>query len=186
MAAVVAAVSLAVTAWGTYKAAQVADAQLTQSQESSEAETRSQASQVSMWSEGRYTDENRILVVSNRSADPIYAFLIVDVPGSDKFMLVGDVPPCTRVDISKAAMELPAKRLGLLGNYAYSLGFYDAEGRLWLRPVIGELERARKPFEGPDIAISLDDKPTAEEPMIRQPEVKTAPAPNCGTAEPTK
>lgn len=52
IAAVVAAVGLALTAWGTVKSAQVADDQLTQSQEQREDSVRSQASRITMWAQG--------------------------------------------------------------------------------------------------------------------------------------
>lgn len=69
LAAVVAAASLAISAWGTWKSAQVADDQLAQSRDQQQKALTKQASLVTSWA------ESNAAVVANRSLDPASVFL---------------------------------------------------------------------------------------------------------------
>lgn len=55
LAAIVAAVGLGFTAWGTAKSAQVADDQLAQSRDAQQQEEKAQASAVTMWEEWKFS-----------------------------------------------------------------------------------------------------------------------------------
>lgn len=121
LAAVVAAVSLAVSAWGTWKSAQVADDQLTQSRAQHEAAERAQASLVSFWPEG---DK---LVIANRSYDSAGVALAyggIFSPGS-----LALIPPCKQLTVprtGRAALPL-------------ELFIQDASGAVWERNETGQL-----------------------------------------------
>ncbi|MGW4759399.1 hypothetical protein [Streptomyces chartreusis] len=118
LAAFVAAVSLAITAWGTWKSAAVADDQLTQSSQAQAEAERDQASRIAVWAEG-----DRI-VVANRSLDPAYVTfqvaLSADLHWPD-FVDVGTVPPCTRVAI-------PSEENGLKAGHVTAMNVVDASG----------------------------------------------------------
>ncbi|MFE7015757.1 hypothetical protein ACFVAQ_35570 [Streptomyces sp. NPDC057651] len=158
VASVVAAVSLAITAWGTYKAAQVADDQLSQSRDDSAKEDRAQASRISVWVEG---EKPTRLVLANRSLDPAWGYVTIatqdelrkdEVPG--RFMGIGVLPPCTRLNVplSKLGTDTQASfHLGKSAPLAFvGLTFIDATGSMWLRYPSGRLEPAtfNAPSEG--------------------------------------
>lgn len=133
IAAVVAAVGLALTAWGTVKSAQVADDQLTQSQEQREDSVRSQASRITMWAQGG------TLFIANRSPDPANALLVSPWGGRDQ--LIGTLPPCTRMEISRGTRE---HLMPPTGDVA-ALQFSDADGRGWSRTSHGRLSALKTP-----------------------------------------
>lgn len=150
LAAVVAAASLAITAWGTYKGAQVADDQLSQSREQNERERRGQAERVTMWLDP--TD----VVVSNRSWDPVWVSTYFSDKehrndGSNKVVYVfwGVVPPCTAtrapIDLvySKASSQAPEATEWRVEG----LHFRTAEGQMWTRTRTGLLSDAPLPPE---------------------------------------
>ncbi|WP_409131770.1 hypothetical protein [Streptomyces europaeiscabiei] len=107
------------------KAVQVADDQLTQSQQEQQAEDRVQVARIMMWSEGRN------LVIGNRSLDSAFVFLQTDVSGSSLTTTVGSVPPCTRVQIPFTRLDFPRVTV---------MSILDASGRAWWRWPSGELE----------------------------------------------
>ncbi|MEU6012433.1 hypothetical protein, partial [Streptomyces sp. NPDC047453] len=101
MAAAVAAASLAVTAWGTYKSAQVADDQLAQSRDANEKEAKAQASRISWWIE---SSDAQDLVFANRSLDPAWIWLYIQTgdqirTDTGELLQAGELPPCTRISI---------------------------------------------------------------------------------------
>ncbi|MGW8713622.1 hypothetical protein [Streptomyces sp. NPDC055752] len=170
--------SLAVTAWGTFKSAQVANAQLAEVREGSEAEVRAQASRVSMWSEGTDSGKELHIVIANRSPDPVYAFLAT--LENQTFVPVGNVPPCTRVRIPGVVMSNAFTAEGLDGPQSIRLGFYDSTGRTWLRPLIGKLERASEPFDGPEPDVRMDERQADSTLLIRNPQVAATSSTECG------
>lgn len=108
LAALVAAASLAVSAWGTFKAAQVADDQLAQSRDNTEAATRRQVSQITMWLQP--LDGHRTYVIANRSLDAASLYLQIDY-GPDgheaaHLLRVGVAPPCTRMELCVRSAHL--------------------------------------------------------------------------------
>lgn len=151
LAAVVAAVSLAITAWGTYKSAQVADDQLAQSKEDGEKEARSQAVRVSMWGDGK------VSVVANRSLDPVWAaFFLNDEQRREKhddsvtYVFVGVVPPCTAVSVPKAVTFAKATRFTepsgpRTGWIFQGLHFMGNDGQAWVRWNNGVLSKTAGP-----------------------------------------
>lgn len=128
IAAVVAAVGLGLTAWGTLKSAQVADDQLTQSRANQLKDAQAQASLITMWTE--FDPPPKVLmhsggnpgrlVLANRSLDPIQVALHGAVPNraalapgviptappprEPRIFYFGSVPPCTRVTLTRAAL----------------------------------------------------------------------------------
>ncbi len=144
LAAAVAAASLAVTAWGTYKAAQVADDQLAQSRANNENGERAQASRISIWGEGKQSTR---IVLANRSPDPVWAYAYLPsgdtpyIPGlrdSGDLLWAGALPPCTRLTV-------PLSKIGLgrqdIRESSLTITFMDANGRAWTRSTWGALLR---------------------------------------------
>jgi hypothetical protein len=144
LAAVVAAASLAVTAWGTYKSAQVADDQLSQSREDSQKERRSQAARLTGWIDTRY------LVVANRSLDPVLVTMYLSSeqqraadPKAVVYLYVGNLPPCTAARIPHALISSSAsKRYSGKGWAVQGLHFRTSDGTSWMRVPTGELTEA--------------------------------------------
>lgn len=137
LAAIVAAAGLAVTAWGTLKAAQVADDQLAQSKEQQEDRNRRQVALIAFWGEG---DNDSVVVVVNRSLDPASAWLKAapagptDPKGAGVFYPLGVLPPCQRMEfryeqITVAGPAWPVKALVIT----------DAHGNGWERRADGTL-----------------------------------------------
>lgn len=151
LAAVVAAVSLAITAWGTYKSAQVADDQLAQSKEDAEKDERSQAARLSMWG------NIKVSVVANRSLDPVWAaFFLNDKQRREKhdnsvtYVFVGVLPPCTAVSVPKAVTFAQATSFAAspgphTGWIFQGLHFMDNNGQAWVRWNGGELTKTAGP-----------------------------------------
>lgn len=134
LAAVIAALGLAFTAWGTWKSAQVADDQLAQSKDAKEQQARSQVALITLWGE----DEG--VVVANRSLDPATAWVRLDInsPNRPFYVALGSLPPCQRVDIpfgtiQKGAEPWPVRALLVT----------DADGQEWERKADGTLHRQR-------------------------------------------
>ncbi|MEU5281688.1 hypothetical protein AB0G87_35370 [Streptomyces asoensis] len=160
LAAVVASVGLAVTAWGTLKSAQVADDQLAQSREQHDEDVRAQASLISFWSEPGKT------VVVNGSRTPASAWLrLAPVHAwfdaekrkrqwgygfDDRTFWLGLLPACKRI-------EIPSKLLLAVGAapvfvpeaagpwYARELTITDASGNGWQRTYDGLLQPLEYP-----------------------------------------
>lgn len=150
LAAVVAAASLAVSAWGTYKTAQVADDQLAQSRDSEEAATRHQVSQVTLWPQT--IGGQRSYVIANRSLDAAYLYLHVEhgPVGSEAAHLVrlGATPPCTRMELSVRTVHLAVldpdrERPSTTSFQLRGLIVRDASGKIWNREVTGGLSLLR-------------------------------------------
>ncbi|MFI9213887.1 hypothetical protein ACIGW7_37855 [Streptomyces sp. NPDC053253] len=136
LAAAVAAAGLAITGWGTVKAAQVANDQLAQSRERKDQEQRRVVSKVTSWSEDGAT------VFANRSLDPSRTFVTVYVvtaadPGSVWLLLVGTMPPCSRVTIPDSVMKTAAtgEKDPYVDFHVHSLVMSEpsATGALWER-----------------------------------------------------
>lgn len=182
VAAVVAAVSLALTAWGTYKAAQVADDQLTQSREHQEAEAQAQASRVTIWK------EPSALVLGNRSLDPARAYVGWIGYGKGRLLPVGTLPPCTAVEIPRnartgglAAKDIPADLKNPAILNAVTLAFEDARGRLWHRGGLGGLEQAEwNGGNGRRNGLPTFQFPVAGYTLMDRTDVKLKPLEECG------
>ncbi|GHC38923.1 hypothetical protein GCM10010348_77850 [Streptomyces anthocyanicus] len=136
-----AAVSLAISAWGTNTAARVANDQLEQSRDQQTSEEKAQASRVGLWA------VSGNVVVANRSLDPVHAFVETDgrtAEGKTWYVDVGIVPPCvefiikaeavTEIDEGVMADGVVLKVLGLV--------FTDAKGSWWERTPVGALDRS--------------------------------------------
>ncbi|MFF9569901.1 DciA family protein [Streptomyces sp. NPDC014685] len=160
LAAVVSAIGLAVTAWGTYKTAQVANDQLAESREQDERNARLQASQVTMWL------EPDALVLANRSLDPALVYFQgkqpldkglfaqkEGVPDARKKVVftvrIGTIPPCTRVAMPRG--ESNHIRIGVDDLLVEGLLIVDAEGTQWLRSADGPLRRYKLPGAQGDV-----------------------------------
>ncbi|MFC9680453.1 hypothetical protein [Streptomyces sp. NPDC056948] len=148
LAALVAAVSLAISAWGTYKAAQVADDQLAQSRDQQEIEEAAQASRVGMWA--AYAN----IVIANRSLDPVHAYIETDgrtAQDKPRYVNIGIVPPCVEFSI-------PAEKVTLAPGgdsdgpwlKVRGLVFTDARGKWWKRNPNGTLEASAPRPDLPD------------------------------------
>ncbi|MCF1594594.1 hypothetical protein [Streptomyces muensis] len=151
LAAVVAAASLAVSAWGTYKTAQVADDQLAQSRASEKAATRHQVSQVTLWPQT--IGGQRTYVIANRSLDAAYLYLHVESGpvGNEAAHLVrlGAAPPCTRMELSVRTAHLSVRdpdreRPSTTSFRLLGLIVRDASGKVWEREDTGGLSLLRK------------------------------------------
>ncbi|MFD5452224.1 hypothetical protein [Streptomyces sp. NPDC127100] len=141
LAALVAAGSLAVTAWGTWKSAQVADDQLAQSREAAEDRIRQQAAKVTFW------EDTKNVVITNRSMDPVYAYLYVDVDRWRRplpLLRVGFVPPCQRLTVPADEVQehLSTIRGRFTGKFVHvdSLYMLDSDSYFWRRMRGGQLE----------------------------------------------
>ncbi|MFE7278534.1 hypothetical protein [Streptomyces sp. NPDC057623] len=146
LAAVVAAASLAVSAWGTYKTAQVADDQLAQSRDSEEAATRHQVSQITLWPQT--IEGQRRYVIANRSLDAAYLYLHVESGPAgneaDHPVRLGAAPPCTRIELSVRTVHLavhdPDRERPSAASFRFrGLIVRDAGGRIWNRENTGDL-----------------------------------------------
>ncbi|WP_405461570.1 hypothetical protein OG786_29215 [Streptomyces sp. NBC_00101] len=180
----VAAVSLALTAWGTYKAAQVADDQLKQSREQQAAEVRFQASRVTTWR------EPDALVFANRSLDPASAYIGWGGYEADQFVPVGTLPPCTAVAFPRNATtgglkgtNLPAGLQSPLVLEKINLTIKDAGGNWWQRWSTGELAGAEWQAEkGRHDGAKGPDPKLLGEPLMVRTEPKYRPLQECGAA----
>jgi hypothetical protein len=147
LAAVVAAASLAVTAWGTYKSAQVADDQLIKSREDSAKEGRAYAVRVTWWG------EHDLTVVANRSLDPVrMSTYLRDKAqrGTDKVTYVhfGVIPPCSAVSVPNSLLSATASKLSRPPNEDWAmqgLHFDTVDGKSWVRSGSGRLVEASPP-----------------------------------------
>lgn len=145
-AALVAAVGLGLTAWGTLMSARVAADQLDQSQEQRTERSMSQASRITAWAEGDNT------VVANRSLDPADVYLAATVAGSTHqtrlsaepqrdFVYVGTVPPCLRLSIPGDMLRSTLHDTGHIlfdpknpgPIYVTSIMIVDSNGHVWER-----------------------------------------------------
>ncbi|MGV9509302.1 hypothetical protein ACWDQZ_27255 [Streptomyces tendae] len=137
MAALIAAISLAVTAWGTYKSALVADDQLKQSREEDENSQQAQASRFAAWV------ERDKLVIANRNLDPVGGYLFVSYgpkssarPTVVTYVDLGIVPPCTAVrlptEVIYARADVSSKYTGT-GRRIAGLHFTTSDGQSWDR-----------------------------------------------------
>ncbi|MEW2253282.1 hypothetical protein AB0907_38945 [Streptomyces sp. NPDC006975] len=175
-AAIVAAVGLAVTAWGTLKSAQVANDQLAQSRKARADEERAQAARVTEWREGDW------YVVANRSSDPVFVNLWFHWGTSRESaytfygpqgVALDAIPPCQAVKVPTAAIDKflksqfhPSGRdASGRDTYWYELmEFIDADGRWWERTVGGEL---RHP-DGDAINPQADQLIATRKPTLEQ------------------
>ncbi|MER5473600.1 hypothetical protein [Streptomyces sp. NPDC002685] len=174
LAAVVAAVSLAISAWGTWKAAQVSDDQLAQSQAQSLEENRAQASLISFW----HTHEGG-LVVANRSFDPASA--LVSGEGARAVKWIGVIPPCSRVSMPQDLTDTlfdpwPSGE----PKAATRLNIIDANGFFWQRNDFGYLGRYSRPTDSWEFD-DLDYMARGETALLERPEVKVTDLEPCGT-----
>ncbi|MEV8204326.1 hypothetical protein ACWD9X_23425 [Streptomyces sp. NPDC005075] len=145
-AALIAAVGLGVTAWGTLMSARVAEDQLEQSKEQRSERSMSQASRITAWVEEDNT------VVANRSLDPADVYLQAwavrsnkqDVLGSDPsrdLVYVGTVPPCLRLSIPGDLLRSTLNNMGYIQLdpknpgpiFVSSIMIVDANGQVWER-----------------------------------------------------
>ncbi|MFF1651323.1 hypothetical protein [Streptomyces sp. NPDC058240] len=137
LAALVAAISLAVTAWGTYKSAQVADDQLRQSRDEDAKDKQAQASRVNGWVEGRE------FVAANRSLDPTVMWVFLTsaerrASGSNlvTYVYLGVMPPCTAVRMPQRVVNTRAADLAKprgTGWIPKGLHFTTSDGTRWVR-----------------------------------------------------
>ncbi|MER5719679.1 hypothetical protein [Streptomyces sp. NPDC002132] len=128
-----AAVSLAVSAWGTWKSAQVADDQLSQSRTAQDDALRHQISRITYWPEG---DK---VIVENRSYDTATADMGYG-PLEGSYGL-GVLSPCTRYSFPLSKLIPPAM---------VSLSVVDASGNQWLRLPSGRLDVLSQPSDRND------------------------------------
>ncbi|WP_159107691.1 hypothetical protein [Streptomyces ardesiacus] len=137
LAALVAAISLAITAWGTYKSAQVADDQLKQSREEDENSQQAQASRFTAWV------ERDKIVIANRNLDPVSGYIFVSYgkkasgrPAVVTYVDLGVVPPCTAVRLPRevvyARADASSKYTGIARRIA-GLHFTTSDGQSWDR-----------------------------------------------------
>ncbi|MFD5856053.1 hypothetical protein [Streptomyces chartreusis] len=156
LAALVAAVGLALSAWGTLKSAQIANDQLAQSRDAKAAEDRAQAERVTRWRESDW------FVVANRSNDPVSVYLWFYFGGEapnfddlgDKNGVYFQMPPCQSAKVHIAALDQYLRS----GSNAYSfdpddsgveeagdviwyesMNIVDAHGHMWERLRDGRL-----------------------------------------------
>ncbi|MGW1544435.1 hypothetical protein ACWCPM_30110 [Streptomyces sp. NPDC002309] len=151
-----AAASLAITAWGTFKAAQVANDQLAQSKEDSEMEELSPASRVTMWGDGRST------VVANRTLDPVWVSLFLDNErqremnaGRATYIFFGVVPPCTAVQVPNKLVHGAASSFDPVPDRDWvfqGMHFLTMDGRPWVRYSTGRL---LKDVSSPPMAMQV-------------------------------
>ncbi|MGW3818065.1 hypothetical protein [Streptomyces sp. NPDC005046] len=144
LAAVVAAASLAISAWGTWKSAQVADDQLAQSSQQRDEETRLQASRITVWA------EKNTLVISNRSPDAAggwanVVYLEQDPGHGVTKDWIGMLPPCKRIEIPMSEFDARPYDKDGDGNVRHrvvtGLTIRDATGHMWVRLSRGTLSR---------------------------------------------
>ncbi|WP_428957355.1 hypothetical protein [Streptomyces sp. cg35] len=155
MAAVIAALGLWLTAWSSWKAAQVADDQLRHSAEEQQEEARSQVSKIVVWIEG-----TRVVVV-NRSLDPATAWLGLN-KDDDAGIRLGTLPPCTRIELPRDFSKIDRKSIqepvGKLSDaYVSDITITDAAGRTWRRYPDGSLVSIK--FLNRDPIVSLAPGP---------------------------
>lgn len=132
-AALVAAVGLAISAWGTVKTAEVANDQLATSREDNAKDHRAQAAHVTGWSEGS------IVVMANRSLDPTWAMLnLQDLSREDpekvSHVILGTIPPCTAVAIPQQVVYGAVSKTKPPPDWeVQSLYFTTSDGSAWVR-----------------------------------------------------
>jgi hypothetical protein len=162
-AAVVGAFSLAITAWGTYWSAQVAEDQLEQSKEQDEDKKKDQASKVTYWLEDHKSDDakqlgasrNRLVIV-NRSMDPVnqVGFLYRVYEGEVRSSVpifrpaaaggtwIPTVPPCSKIIVESTSLlhedGSPVAHVAVLD--VTEMTFSDTKGEVWHR-VRGSLKK---------------------------------------------
>ncbi|MFB7371960.1 hypothetical protein ACFC0D_19190 [Streptomyces sp. NPDC056222] len=149
LAALIAALGLGVTAWGTVKAAEIANDQLAQSREQQEEDARKVASSVTFW------PERGGLVITNRGLDPVEGTVRLNFPLSAENELymrlpVGAIPPCSRLDIPEVTISRTSERVIRRTSGAIWEPFVvDAlivqapSGKPWIREEGKEIERAK-------------------------------------------
>ncbi|MFF7780357.1 hypothetical protein ACFZCG_38835 [Streptomyces tanashiensis] len=182
-AAVAAAAGLAITGWGTLKAAQVADDQLAQSRERKEQAQWSVTDRVSAWGEGDST------VFANRSLypAPAHVSVLVGPIGSTSVisdLAVGVIPPCTQVVVPNSAIVhiVIGKNDGRLLRRTENLIVRELDGTRWLRTQ-GQLW----PVSGNHLRYVLDDAThgTFEKgvELVKAKGVKFEPLDPCGASD---
>lgn len=139
VAALVAAVGLGVTAWGTLKSAQVADDQLAQSREQAELDAMDQASRVSVWAQGED------LVAVNYSLQVVTLWIVSNTKeGLLDTWPITRVPPCkemtTALDdpYTEGLTETGPEALTKAGGDV-KLAIVDARGKVWVQEPFGTL-----------------------------------------------
>ncbi|WP_328736549.1 hypothetical protein [Streptomyces bobili] len=153
----VAAASLAISAWGTWKSAQVADDQLSQSKDARDDDLRQQVSRITYW------PEDGKVVIANRSYATAYAYMSYGT--LEGVLDIGLLPPCTLLSFDRSVLNPPVD---------VDLAIVDASGRSWRRTSVGQI-----------IAVNLEP-PTDMEGSYEfggdKPPVQfaTAPAKGCG------
>ncbi|MEU9671628.1 hypothetical protein AB0E25_40115 [Streptomyces bobili] len=167
-----AAASLAITAWGTWKAALVADDQLAQSYEQQIAEDQQQATLVSFWNE---TDTFTLV---NRSLDPAAVQVTLADPdgatGSGP-MRLGMIPPCTRVVIPLSSIRSDSDKDD--DDQALGIIVADVKGRTWVRTYDGILH---DPYDYPSFYIGPGTDMFHATPVISHEGVKVTDIEHCG------
>ncbi|MFB7749977.1 hypothetical protein ACFC18_10445 [Streptomyces sp. NPDC056121] len=184
LAAVVAAASLAITAWGTYKSAQVADDQLAQSKADNEKDERSQSARIAMWG------DTKVSVVANRSLDPAWAaFFLNDKQRRENhdntvtYVYVGVVPPCSAVSIPKAVIFAKATRFAQpheprTGWLFQGLHFMVNDGQGWVRWNNGALTKSELPHPSKALQQQKEDGG-----LMADDRAKLKPLSECGKAD---
>ncbi|MFE2419700.1 hypothetical protein [Streptomyces hokutonensis] len=155
-AAAAAAVGLVFSAWTTYISQEVARDQLAHSRDQDEESERSQAASADAWVEQRWTSAVTVLVVANRSPDPLKDVVVgMIVEGSaeagKKYLKVAiisaadSIPPCSKVELHLNSIyaadgkeNVPLEGVTV---YDYFLSFRDANARKWERDKHGSLHQ---------------------------------------------
>ncbi|MFB8402243.1 hypothetical protein [Streptomyces sp. NPDC055912] len=140
LAALIAAIGLAVSAWATVKAVALADIQLTQAHEQKDEEERQHVSRVAFWGEG---DDKT--VVANRSTDPVRLWLrVLTTSKSLDYKPIGTLPPCKRLEI-----PLAVNPSGRTIVDVKALVITDRNGKSWERRSDGTIHPVLElPFSG--------------------------------------
>ncbi|MFD0142813.1 MULTISPECIES: hypothetical protein [unclassified Streptomyces] len=181
LAALIAALGLGVTAWGTVKAAEIANDQLAQSREQQEEDARKVASSVTFW------PERGGLVITNRGLDPVEATVRLNFPLNKLYMRlpVGAIPPCSRLDIPNVTISRTSERVIRRTSDAIWEPFVvDAlivqapSGKPWIREEGKEMERA-KPA---DLRLGSHPPHRAGE-FATNPSVKLTALEDCGSTK---
>ncbi|WP_406717924.1 hypothetical protein OHA53_19850 [Streptomyces althioticus] len=202
-AAVVGAVSLAVSAWGTYWTAQVAEDQLAQSQEQDADRKKDQASKVIFWVEGGggiFPGIGTRLVISNQSQYPL-TLLTVGLRVTEQRdeqtewssvtkASTGGVPPCSELQLEVGDLRHTNGEPvgdGAAALAVLSLGFVDSKGEAWWRDESGRLEAAENFVQGQSTKATFEVNGKARKLKVldsSQPAItfgKFQPSEGCGT-----
>ncbi|MEU4487939.1 hypothetical protein AB0H94_24135 [Streptomyces purpurascens] len=136
-----AAIALGFTGIVTYWDVQVARDQLSESQEEAARREREQASMVSIWSETTSKGPG-YAVIANRSRDPVSAVSLwvrwnpedglESITGAERFVLIGTIPPCTRLNIKSAHLSTKGAK-GTESLLITKVIFIDSDGAIWTR-----------------------------------------------------